>query len=176
MHTIETSPEYKALIQSAGQRLKGHERRAFLAEVAEKLCSGSPRQTETQFGFSRHTVRLGLHERRTGLICYGNYVEHGKQKTEVAKPQLAADIRSLVDPESQADKQLRNTFAYTRLTASAVRQKLITEKGWKDEALPKVRALSDILNRLGYKLKAVQKTRPEKKSRKPMPFLPTSDQ
>lgn len=176
MLATEMPPEYKALIQSAGQRLKGHERRAFLAEVAEQLCLGSPRKTETQFGFSRHTVRLGLHEYRTGLICYGNYVDHGKKKTEEEKPQLAADIRSLADPESQADKQLRNTFAYTRMTASAVRQKLIEEKGWKDEELPKVRAVSDILNRLGYKLKSIQKTRPEKKFQKPMPSLPTSTQ
>lgn len=169
------SPEYKALIKSAGQRLKGSERRAFFAEVGELLCSGNPRKTESQFGFNRHTVKLGLNERRTGLICYGNYVEQGKQKTEVAKPQLATDIRSLVDPESQADKQLRNTFAYTRLTARAVRQKLIEEKGWKDEDLPQIRALSDILNRLGYKLKTVQKTLPEKKSQKPMPSLAMFD-
>lgn len=157
----------QVLIKSAGKRLKGYERRAFMAEVSEQVCSGSARHTETLFGFNRHTVALGLNERRTGLVCYGNYAEHGQSKAEEAQPQLETDIRSLTDPESQADQQLRNTFAYTRLTASAVRQKLIDEKGWQDENLPQVRTISNILNRLGYKLQSVQKTRPEKKSPKP---------
>ncbi|MGB0360481.1 MAG: hypothetical protein ACPGEF_03620, partial [Endozoicomonas sp.] len=123
--SIETTPEYKNLIKIAAKKLKGYERRAFMAEVAQTLCNGSPRLTETEFGFGRHTVELGLHEKRTGLICYGNYAASGKQKTEVTAPELIQDIRSLVDPESQADPQLRNTFAYTRVTAKGVHHKLI---------------------------------------------------
>ena len=84
------------------------------------------------------------------------------------------DIRALVEPESQADPQLKNTFAYTRITAKAVRQKLIEEKGWSEDQAPKERTINDILNRLGYKLHRVQKTKPQKKSRKPMPFSKTS--
>ena len=174
MATVAIPSPCHDLIKSTSKRLKGHERRAFMAEVSEQLCSGSARHTETVFGFNRHTVTLGLHERRTGLICYGNYAEHGQPKAEEADPQLETAICCLVDPESQADKQLRNTFAYTRLTASAVRQKLIDEKGWQDEQLPQVRTISNILNRPGYKLRSVQKTRPEKKSPKPMPSLTTS--
>ena len=150
-----------------------------LAEVAEQLCFGSPRLTETEFNFGRHTIELGMHEKRTGLVCYGNYASQGKPKAEVANPQLEQDIRSLVDPESQADPQLRNTFSYARITASAVREKLIDEKGWQEEQLPKERTFCNMLNRMGYKLHKVQKTTPEKnpgkKSRKPMPSLKTSN-
>ena len=174
MPTVDIPPSCQTLIKSASKRLKGYERRAFMAEVSEQLCSGSARHTETVFGFNRHAVALGRHERRTGLICYGNYAEQGQMKSEESHPQLETDIRSLVEPESQADKQLRNTFAYTRLTASAVREKLIAEKGWQDEQLPQVRTISNILNRLGYKLQSVQKTRPEKKSLKPTPSLKIS--
>ena len=152
------------------------ERRAFVAEVAEKLCAGSPRLTETEFSFGRNTIELGMHENRTGLVCYGNYATQGKVKSEVANPDLERDIRALVDPESQADPQLRNTFAYTRITAKALRQKLIDEKGWQEEQLPKERSFCNILNRMGYKLRKVQKTKPEKKSRKPMPSLKMSMQ
>ena len=74
------------------------------------------------------------------------------------------DIRALVDPESQADPKFKNSFAYTRITAKGVRKKLIEEKGWDSEELPKERTINDILNRLGYKLKRVQKTRPQKNS------------
>ncbi len=172
--TIEATPEYKHLIKMAAKKLKGPERRAFMAEVAETLCDGSPRLAETEFGFGRHTVELGMHEKRTGLICYGNYVSSGKQKTEDTSPELIQDIRSLVEPESQADPQLRNTFAYTRVTAKSVRQKLIEEKGWDEAVLPQIRTFNNILNRLGYKLRKVEKTKPEKKSQKPTPSLPTS--
>ena len=145
-----------------------------MAEVAETLCYSSPRLTETEFGFGRHTVELGMHEKRTGMICYGNYASSGKRKSEDVSPQLAEDIRCLVEPESQADPQLRNTFAYTRVTAKSVRQKLIEEKNWDNHSLPQVRTVNNILNRLGYKLRKVDKTKPEKKSRKPMPSLPIS--
>ena len=79
--------------------------------------------TETVFGFGRQTIELGMNEKRTGLIRYGNYKPCGKKKAEEAFPKLEQDIRSLVEPESQADPQLQNTFAYTRITAKAVRQK-----------------------------------------------------
>ena len=176
MNTVEVSPECKNLIKLAAKKLKGHERRAFMAEVAENICYGSPRLTETEFGFGRHTVELGMHEKRTGLICYGNYASSGKQKTEDVSPQLIQDVRSLVEPESQADPQLRNTFAYTRVTAKNVRQKLVEEKDWNEDLLPQVRTFNNILNRLGYKLRKVEKTKPEKKSRKPMPSLQTSEE
>ncbi|WP_133309667.1 hypothetical protein [Parashewanella spongiae] len=52
---------------------------------------------------------------------------------------------------------------YTRITAKGVRKKLIEEKGWLPEELPKERTINDILNRLGYRLRRVQKTKPQKK-------------
>ncbi len=92
------------------------------------------------------------------MICYGNYEPCGKNKSEVALVGLEDDIRSLVEPESQADSRLRNTFAYTRITAKVVRQKLVEEKNWQEDLLPKERTISNILNRMGYKLRKVQKS------------------
>lgn len=172
--SVDIAPECKSLLKLAAKKLKSHDRRLFVAEVAETLCYSSPRLTETEFGFGRHTVELGMHEKRTGMICYGNYASSGKRKSEDVSPQLAEDIRCLVEPESQADPQLRNTFAYTRVTAKSVRQKLIEEKNWDNHSLPQVRTVNNILNRLGYKLRKVEKTKPEKKSRKPMSSLPIS--
>src|SRR5208337_840372 len=40
---------------------------------------------------------------------------------------------------------------------------LIDQKGWTDEELPHVNTIGVILNRLGYKLRRVQKTKPLKK-------------
>ena len=68
MSSVNVTPECKHLIILAAKKLKGSEHRAFIAEVAEQLCFGSPRLTETEFNFGRHTVELGMHEKRTGLI------------------------------------------------------------------------------------------------------------
>lgn len=173
MSSIHLSLDMRCLIKSAAQGLTGPKRRAFIADVANRLCSGSSRLAETEFGFGRQAVALGQHEQRTGLVCYGNYEPSGRQKFEVSFPQLEEDICSLVDPESQADPQMRNTFAYTRITAKSVRQQLIEHKNWQDDQLPQERTISNILNRMGYKLRKVQKTKPEKKFQKPMPSSKT---
>ena len=176
MIAVELAPEIEHIIQFTANMLKGSQRRVFMAEVAEQLCFGSPRLTETEFGFGRAAVQLGIHEKRTGLVCYGNYAPCGRQQSELANPKLEEDIRSLVDPEGQADPGLRNTFVYTRITAKTVRKKLIDEKNWQDDQLPKERTISNILNRLGYKLRRVQKTKPQKKIQKLMPSLKMSDE
>ena len=49
------------------------------------------------------------------------------------------------------------------MTAAALRRALITEKGYTDEQLPRERTLRRILNRMGYRLRRIQKTKPLKK-------------
>jgi len=44
-----------------------------------------------------------------------------------------------------------------------MREALITKKGWKDESLPCEKSIGNILNRLDYRLRRVQKTKPIKK-------------
>jgi hypothetical protein len=44
-----------------------------------------------------------------------------------------------------------------------MRNALITEKGWSHEQLPCEKTISNILNRLGYRLRRVQKAKPLKK-------------
>ncbi len=172
--SIDIEPEYISLFKLAARLLKNPEKRLFMAEVSETLCSGSARLTESTFGFGRKAVALGINEKKTWMICYGNYEPCGKNKSEVALVGLEDDIRSLVEPESQADSRLRNTFAYTRITAKVVRQKLVEEKNWQEDLLPKERTISNILNRMGYKLRKVQKSKPEKKYQKLTPSSTTS--
>ena len=47
MPVAEVSSEYKGLIQLAAKYLKGPDKRAFIAEIAETLCDRNPRMTET---------------------------------------------------------------------------------------------------------------------------------
>ena len=43
-----------------------------------------------------------------------------------------------------------------------MRRALIAEKGWREEDLPAPRTMNTLLSRLGYRLRTVAKTRPEK--------------
>jgi hypothetical protein len=154
---------YMQLIRSAAQRLTGYERRSFVAEVTEKLCDGNPRQSERLFGWGRETASVGIHERDSGICCQESFGQRGRKRTEHNHPELIKHIRELVEPQAQADPKLKNTFAYTLLTAQALRDALIAQKGYRSEDLPSARTLQDILNRLGYRLRRIQKTKPLKK-------------
>ena len=100
-------PQYDSLICSAAQRLKGHQRRLFQAEVAHALCGGSPRAAERRFGWGRDCVEKGLHEAGSGLRCVENFAAKGAVAREVKDPQLAADIRAVVNSAEFAEKARR---------------------------------------------------------------------
>jgi hypothetical protein len=121
---MKMSATVKATIKDAAQKLTGHRRRAFMAKVAEDYFEGSARQTETYLGWNRDNVQLGLHERRTQILCADHYQARGRHKSEASLPQLETDIRALVDVQSQADPKFQTTFLYARISARAVREAL----------------------------------------------------
>jgi Rhodopirellula transposase DDE domain len=155
--------EVIASFKDAARKLTGPKRRAFEAQVTLDYLEGNIWKAEKVFGWSHHTVALGLNELRTGITCRDNFSARGNRKTEAKSPELEADIRALAEPESQTDPKFQSPFRYTRMTAKAVRRALIDQKGWTDEGLPHVNTIGEILNRLGYKLRRVQKTKPLKK-------------
>lgn len=142
----------KSTIQDAAKKLTGHRKRDFMAKVAEDYLQGSARKAERVFGWSRNSVQLGLHERRTGLICADNYQSRGRHKTEVRLRNLETDMRALVDSQSQADPKFTSMFFYARISARAVRAALI-EQGYDATQLPTRQTIGDVLNRMGYRLK-----------------------
>jgi hypothetical protein len=150
------------LIRSAAHRLKGHERRLFMAEVATRLCDGSARKAERRFGWGRNTVDTGLHETTGRIRCVENFAAKARKRSEDKDPKLAADIRAIVEPHTQTDPELKTTRRYTNLSAAEVRQALL-DKGYAEDALPAVRTLRDILNRMNYRLKRIKKGKPLKK-------------
>ncbi|EDX70691.1 hypothetical protein MC7420_2883 [Coleofasciculus chthonoplastes PCC 7420] len=146
-----------ATFKDASEKLTGHRKRDFIASVTEDYFDGSARKAETAMGWNRHSVQLGLNERRTGLICVDNYQARGRHKTEQVLPNLEADIHSLVDREAQADPKFQSTFLYTRISAKAVREALVNEVGYSESDLPSRQTIGEILNRLGYRLKKPKK-------------------
>jgi len=151
------SEPVKLTFKDAAKKLTGYRRRDFMAKVAEDYFNGSARKVETFMGWNRFSVQLGLHERRTGLICVDNYRARGRHKSEILRPYLEADIRCLVDPESQADPKFKSTFLYARISAKAVLSELVSQKNYDSEQLPSRQTIGTILNRMGYRLKKHKK-------------------
>lgn len=152
------------LLQCAARRLKGVQRRLFMAEVTKQLCNGSPRRAERRFQWGRETVTKGLHELQRGIHCLDNFAGRGRPRFEAKNPQLAQDIRVLAEPHTHADPELKSERRYANLSAEEMRALLQTKKGYSKEALPSVRTLRDIMNRMGYRLKRIQKAKPIKKT------------
>jgi Rhodopirellula transposase DDE domain len=152
-----------ALIRSGAKRLTGFQRRSFQAEVAAELCDGNARQAERRFGWGRETVEKGLQERHYGVRCLEHFAARGRQRSEEKDPRLAADIRAIVEPHTHADPELKTSRRYTNLSAAEVRTALIA-KGYPKEELPSERTMRDILNRMNYRLKRLQKGKPLKRT------------
>ena len=169
----ELSPKVIETIRHAAKGLTGSKRREFEARVSLDYLGGDARLTETVFGWSRHTVARGIKERNSGQVI-PDAPRSFKPRTEDANPQLARDILELVEPDSQTDPKFQGLFKYTRLTAKAVREKLIERKNYASEVLPHESTIGNMLNRLGYKMRRVLKAKPQKKSPKPMLSLTTS--
>jgi hypothetical protein len=161
---VEDSAELlDALIRPGARRLTGYRRRSFQAEVAVELGSGNARQAERRFGWGRETVEKGLHERQAGLRCREGFVARGRRRGEEKDPQLAAEIRAIVEPHTQADPELRSSRRYTNLSAAEVRTALI-ERGYPRAELPGERTMRDILDRMNYRPKRIRKGKPLKKT------------
>jgi hypothetical protein len=155
---------YESLLQQGANRLKGHERRLFMAEVTLKLWDGNPRIAERRFGWGRETVAKGLHELQQGVRCVENFSARGRPRLEDKTPQLAQDIRAIVEPHTQADPELKSQRRYSNLSAADVLQALQTKNGYAKESLPSERTMRDILNRMNYRLKRIRKGKPLKKT------------
>ncbi len=159
---IELSEAQMELYRATAKTLKGHERRLFMARVVKLLGKGGQSQAKRELGWDRDTIRKGLHELETGIHGIDNYGARGRKRAEEHLPNLLNDIQEIVDGQSQTDPSFESTHLYTRLSAAAVRQALITKKGYADEELPSQETIRVKLNELDYKLRSVKKTVPQK--------------
>jgi hypothetical protein len=153
------------LLVSAARQLRGRVRRVFLAQVCDTLCDGSPRKTEERFGWGRETVARGQLEQELieSVPALVTPSRRGRQRSEEANPQLAIDIRLIVEPHTQPDPELKTPRQYTNLSAAEVRAALVAQ-GYDESQLPSERTIRDILNRMNYRLRRIQKGKPLKKS------------
>ena len=155
-----------ALLITAASQMKGSQRRQFLGEVCLQLCDGNTRQAEYRFGWGRHTIAHGIAEREldADVLATRKSGNAGKKRSEDQNPQLAIDIRLIVEPHTHTDPELKTERRYTNLSAAEVRQSLL-DRGYSEVEVPSERTMPDILNRMNYRLKRIQKGKPLKKTK-----------
>ena len=112
-------------LRLAASKMSGANRRAFVAEMTLKYCGRDLLLAETIFGCCCHAVRVGLTERRTGIICLGaQSAFSSRHRWEDEHPEVAEVLRRLAEAHAQQDPTCRTPLAYTRLTAKAVLEAL----------------------------------------------------
>ena len=156
-------PSQIADLRLAASKMTGPTRRAFQAEMALKYCGGNPLLAETIFGWGRHTVEVGLAERRTGILCLGAQAAFsGRKRWEDLHPEAGAALRRLAEAHGQQDPTFRTTLAYPRLTAKSAREALRAQ-GYSEAQWPSPSTMAEVLNRMGFRLRKVVKAKPQKK-------------
>ncbi|WP_085930372.1 ISAzo13 family transposase [Anabaena cylindrica] len=160
---MQLTENLKSLYIKTAKKLKGSDRRQFMAEVVKGLGIGGQTLVERELGWNRRTIRKGMQELESGKPFIDGFDRSGRKGAEGKLPNLLKDIKSLVDPQSQTDPSFKSTRLYTRITAGEVRRQLIVQYGYTDEELPSSETIRRKLNDLGYTLKRVLKTKPIKK-------------
>lgn len=161
--SLSPTPQQIADLRLAASQMTGATRRAFQAEMTRKYCDGNPRRAEAVFGWGRQTIEVGLAEKRTGIVCLSLHAAFsGRPRWEDQYPQAAQTLIDLALASAQQDPTFRTTVSYTRLTAKTAIEGL-RQKGIEAAALPAPSTTAVILNRLGFRLRNVVKSKPLKK-------------
>ncbi len=161
---MEWTEELRSAYIEGAEALKGHERRMFMARVVKALGYGGQSEAERELGWCRKTIRKGLRELESGEPTIDNFAARGRKPAEAHLPNLLEDIRTIADEQSQTDPTFQTTRLYTRISAAEMRRQLIAQQGYHDEELPGEETIRVKMNKLGYGLRSVQKSRPKKDS------------
>ena len=159
---IQLTDELRSLYRKTAQKLKGSDRRQFMAEVVKGLGIGGQTRAERELGWNRRTIRKGMKELLSGELIVDGRERSGAKRSEVKLPHLLEDIRAIVDPQTQTDPSFKSTRLYTRIGAAEVRRQLMAQKGYQEEELPSAETIRCRLNEMGYTLKQVLKAKPQK--------------
>jgi hypothetical protein len=110
----ELPPEQKALYIKTAKKLKGTDRRQFMAEVVQTFGLGGQTFAERELGWNRRTIRKGMSELASGEPIKDGYERSGRKRVEVKLVNLLQDIQAIVEPQSQADPSLRPPAPHER--------------------------------------------------------------
>ena len=157
------TPELKTFLNETRSKLKGCERRKFMANVVRLMGRGGQLRAEIELGWDRKTIIKGTKELKSRIDCIDYFSGRGRRCVEQKLPNPLDDIKQIVDPVSQCDPTFWTVELYSPLTAGEVYRRLIEDKKYLQGQLPTIRTISNKLNQLGFRLKKVAKCKPKKK-------------
>ncbi|TXI77271.1 MAG: hypothetical protein E6Q43_01325 [Dokdonella sp.] len=97
-------------------------------------------------GWRRQAVQLGLHEKRSRIVCLGNYAFCGEKLCEKKHPEVAQAWWKLAASRAQKRSGVSHDPVVTRLTAEeAIKQ--LRAQGFADGGLPSRSGTSNVLKR-----------------------------
>jgi hypothetical protein len=83
---VDLSTDVLNCYNSALTKLTGYKRRAFAAELCELYFENSARKMERYLKIGRSTIKLGQHERSSGIRCMDAYKLRGAKKKNRSTP------------------------------------------------------------------------------------------
>jgi hypothetical protein len=104
---MELTDSIKTMLIETAKALKGSARRLFMARTVKELGAGGQQRAARELGWGRMTIRKGLRELDSGLVCLDAFTLRGRKRAEDHLPNLLTDIHALVDRQSQTDPQFR---------------------------------------------------------------------
>ncbi len=161
---MELTETVKQTFTNTAKRLKGSDRREFMARIVRELGRGGQALAQKELHWDRKTIRKGEQELKNGVPFQDNFGARGRKRAEEHLPKLLVDMQEIVDKQSQTDPQFKSNRLYTRLSAAEVRRQLIAQKVYNEEELPTAKAIGYKLNQMGYHSSRVQKSKPKKNS------------
>lgn len=142
--------KYAAIAPALDERA----RRLWAAAESRAIGYGGDALVAAATGLARDTIRKGRIEIEAGITASGRVRRPGAGRPSLKKvqPGLEAALERLVDPVTRGDPMspLRWTCKSRAKLASA-----LSQEGWKVSST----TVGRLLNELGYRLQAVQKTR-----------------
>jgi hypothetical protein len=160
----EISKKINDSIQEGTLVLTGQSKRVLMGILSLSIGRGGQSKVAVALGASRMTVRKGAKEAASGEVKKDAFNERGRKEATECLPNLKADIKAIVDAQSQIDPKFQSNRIYTRLTGIEIRKQLIKNGKYNDEILPTERTIRNITNKLGYTLRKIKKTKPPKKT------------
>ncbi|MCL1914560.1 MAG: hypothetical protein FWG10_11980 [Eubacteriaceae bacterium] len=135
--------------------------RIWLGRMANAVDHGGQALVSRLFPRSKEFVAKGQKEAKAGKaspIASGR----GRKGIEAKHPNLVEDIHKLMKDKCSADPRLKGDWRYSGLTIREIRAELIGRFAYT--SLPGRSSLHKLVNRLGYRLKTVEKTKHPKRA------------
>lgn len=138
---LELTGNVKTFLNNTRDRLKGANRRQFMAQFVQLLGRGGQLRAEHELGWDRKTIAKGMKEIASGITCVDDFSSRGKKPTEVHLPNLLTDIESIIAPICQTDPTFRTSDLYSPITPKEVCRRLIEDMGYCPDSLSTERTI-----------------------------------